>query len=155
MNEVFGSLWLFEESFGSSPPDGLKERTTRDSRMASPKILVVDDEQIIADTICEILASAGFEVAVAYDGWEAVEKAAKFKPDQLLSDVKMPHMNGVELAMAIRRMYPSTKILLFSAQVGVFNLLLDAEKQGFHFQVLAKPIHPSDLIERLKRNEKG
>lgn len=111
---------------------------------------MVDDEKLIADTISEILESAGFDVAVAYDGWEAIEKAAKFKPDQLLSDVKMRRMNGVELAIAMRKLYPATKILLFSAQAGVPELILDAQKQGFHFELLAKPLRPSDLIKRLK-----
>jgi CheY-like chemotaxis protein len=72
------------------------------------------------------------------------------KPDQLLADIRMPGMNGVDLAIAIRKMHPSTRILLFSAQAGVSELVLDAEKRGFHFELLAKPLHPSKLIKRLK-----
>jgi DNA-binding NtrC family response regulator len=59
-------------------------------------------------------------------------------------------MNGVELAKAIRKMHPSTKILLFSGQVGVSEILLDAEQQGYYFELLAKPLHPAKLIERLR-----
>jgi CheY-like chemotaxis protein len=127
------------------------QKTLRQSlKLPVPRLLVVDDHRLIADTLSEILENAGFEVAVAYDGWQAIEKAARFKPDQLLSDVVMPGMNGVELAKAIRKMHPSTKILLFSAQAGVSEILLHAEKQGYYFELLAKPLHPAKLIERLR-----
>jgi CheY-like chemotaxis protein len=150
MEVEFGSLYLFDDFSRYSSMDGSQKGTSPEYRSVRPKILIVDDERLIADTLCEILESAGFEVAVAYDGWQAIEKAARFKPDQMLTDVKMPGINGVELAMAIRKMYPSTKILLFSAQAGASEIFLDAETQGFHFELLAKPLHPSDLIKRLK-----
>lgn len=150
MELMLDSVYLFDEFAKHAPPDALQKGTSPDSRTARPKILVVDDERLIADTICQILEGAGFDVAVAYDGWEAIEKASKFKPDQLLTDVRMPRMNGVELAKTIRKMYPSTKILLFSAYVGVSEIILDAERQGFHFELLGKPLRPSELIKRLR-----
>ncbi len=123
---------------------------SKEPQRSLPKILVVDDERRIADTLGEILELAGFHVAIAYDGWEALERAARFHPDYLLSDVLMPQMNGVELAIAIRKTYPSAKILLFSGQAGISEILLDGQKQGFEFELVAKPIHPSKLIELLK-----
>lgn len=114
------------------------------------KVLVVDDQRLIADTISEILEGAGFQVMVAYDGWTALEAARRFHPDYLLSDVLMPRMNGVELAIAIRKMLPAAKVLLFSGQAGISNALLEGQKQGFEFELIAKPIHPLKLIERLK-----
>jgi CheY-like chemotaxis protein len=121
-----------------------------ESQRLFPKILVVDDERRIADTLSEILELAGFHVTVAYDGWEALERAAQLHPDYLLSDVLMPHMNGVELAIAIRKIYPAAKILLFSGQAGISEILREGQKRGFDFELLAKPIHPRNLIERLK-----
>lgn len=115
-----------------------------------PKVLVVDDERLVADTISEILDGAGFGVLTAYDGWTGLEAAARFQPDYLLSDVLMPRMNGVELAIAIRKMYPAVRILLFSGQAGISEVLLHGQKQGFEFELIAKPIHPLKLIERLK-----
>jgi CheY-like chemotaxis protein len=147
---VLGSVYLFDDSGRYSPPNEFAQETSPASNTARTKILVVDDQRLIADTLSEILENAGFEVAVAYDGWQAIEKAARFKPEQLLCDVVMPRMNGVELAKAIRKMHPSTKILLFSAQVGVSEILLDAEKKGYYFELLAKPLHPEKLIERLR-----
>lgn len=147
---VLGSVYLFDHRGRYSPPNEFAKDSSPESETARTKILVVDDQRLIADTLSEILDNAGFDVDVAYDGWQAIEKAARFKPDQLLSDVVMPGMNGVELAKAIRKMYPSTKVFLFSAQAGVSELLLDAENQGYYFELLPKPLHPAKLIERLR-----
>jgi DNA-binding NtrC family response regulator len=118
---------------------------------AQPKVLVVDDERLLADTTAAILRRAGFNAKTAYGGFEALESMSSFEPDYLLTDIMMPAMNGVELAIAITRMYPGTKILLFSGQAGIAQLLQDCKTQGFEFPMLAKPVHPSKLVEGLKR----
>ncbi|HEY6488568.1 MAG TPA: response regulator [Terracidiphilus sp.] len=115
-----------------------------------PTVLLVDDEILIVDTLTEILEGAGFSVLPAYDGRTALEKVARCGPDYLLSDVLMPKMNGVELAIAIRKMYPSTRIMLFSGQAGISDILLDGLRQGFEFELIAKPIHPLIVIEHLR-----
>ena len=125
------------------------------SQLRRLKVLVVDDEQRIAQTTADILRNAAFDVAVAYDGWEALELAAHFGPDHLLSDVVMPGMNGTELAIAVRKMYPALKVLLFTAQVGISEILGKAEKQGFTFEVIAKPIHPRKLIQRIRNQHRA
>jgi hypothetical protein len=61
-------------------------------------------------------------------------------------------MNGVELAIAVRKMHPLTRILLFSGQAGISDVLLDGQRRGFEFELIAKPIHPLKMIERLKRS---
>ena len=66
---------------------------------ARPKILVVDDERLLADTTAAILRHAGFEARIAYDGFAALEVAGAFRPDYILADIMMPAMNGVELAI--------------------------------------------------------
>ena len=120
------------------------------NQRSRPSVLVVDDEKLIVDTLAEILEGAGFEVLGAYDGWTALEKIGNLRPDYLLSDVLMPQMNGVELAIAIRKMYPATRIMLFSGQAGISEILLEGQRQGFEFELIAKPIHPLKLIEHLK-----
>lgn len=112
---------------------------------------MVDDERRVADTLTEILFSSGFEAVAAYDGWMALDAAARFHPDFLLSDVLMPRMNGVELALAIRNLYPAVKILLFSGQVGISEILESGQKRGLAFELIAKPIHPLKLIEQLTK----
>ena len=123
---------------------------SKEPKARRPRILVVDDERIIADTMAEILEGAGFQAATAYDGWNALQLAGILQPDYLLADVLMPRMNGVDLAMAIRKMYPAARILLFSGQAGIAEILRAAQSQGFQFELIAKPIHPLSLIARLK-----
>ncbi len=129
---------------------GTGQEGSTESRTSRPKILVVDDQKLIVDTIAEILQGAGFEVAVASDAWAALDIAARFHPERILTDILMPGMNGVELAIAVRKMYPSVKILLFSGQAGISEILDGAEERGYKFEVIAKPIHPGKLIQRIK-----
>jgi len=116
-----------------------------------PKVLVVDDHRLIADTLVEILAGAGYQAAAAYDGWEALELVPRFQPDWLLSDVLMPRMNGVELAITVRQSHPNMAILLFSGQAGVSEILSQGIERGYEFELIAKPVHPLKLIQRLKK----
>jgi CheY-like chemotaxis protein len=115
------------------------------------KVLVADDERMIADTLAIILSHAGFETATAYDGTEAVEKAWAWKPDLLLSDVVMPGLNGIDAAIQIRRMIPDCRVLLFSGQAGTAGMLDDARVRGHKFEILQKPVHPYELLDRLRK----
>jgi CheY-like chemotaxis protein len=147
---ISGSIHLSDE-FRRSPAElSLDGETFARSEPKRPKVLVVDDEKLIVDTIAEILQNAGFHVATAYDGWTALEAARLFHPDYLLSDVLMPRMNGVELAIAIQKMHPAARIVLFSGQAGISDILQSGQQRGLHFELIAKPIHPLKLIERLK-----
>jgi CheY-like chemotaxis protein len=138
-----------------SNPIAAQKRKAESKRLAAgkPTILVVDDQQMIADTTAEILNRFGFRAVRAYDGQSALQIAAKLKPDYLLTDVLMPLMNGVELAIAITKLLPTTKILLFSGQVGISDILREGEEKGYVFDLVAKPIHPEKLMEHLKRKK--
>lgn len=114
------------------------------------KILVVDDEKLLADTTAAILRVMGYKTKTANDGFSALEIARAYLPDYLLTDVMMPNMNGVQLAMAVARIFPATKILLFSGQAGIADMLDEGRAHGFDFPLLAKPVHPTQLIEALK-----
>ena len=147
---ISGSIHLSEE-FRLSPTElALNGEPSGRSEPSRPKVLVVDDEKLIVDTLAEILQNAGFHVAAAYDGWTALEAARLFHPDYLLSDVLMPQMNGVELAIAIQKMHPAAKIVLFSGQAGISGILQSGQQRGLQFELIAKPIHPLKLIQRLK-----
>jgi CheY-like chemotaxis protein len=119
-----------------------------------PKVLVVDDERLLADTTAAILRLAGFVVKTAYDGFGALEMTGLFHPDCLLTDIMMPAMNGVELAIAVSKMYPAMSILLISGQAGITDILEESKARGFEFPLLAKPVHPSNLVERLRKLKK-
>src|ERR1700745_1765888 len=113
MFEMGSGLTLFGKEFLGNPEDLALEADATETQPAKPRILVVDDERLIADTCAQILEGAGFDVRAAYEGWTALEIASRFRPDFLLTDVLMPRMNGVELAISINKMLPTTKILLF------------------------------------------
>lgn len=147
---ISGSIYAADEFFRNQVGSLPEENGSEEPRRSLPKVLVVDDEKRIADTLKEILEMAGFEVVAAYDGWGAIEAATRFQPDYLLSDVLMPEMNGVELAISVSKMFPAARILLFSGQAGISDILMDGHRQGFEFELIAKPIHPLKLIEHLK-----
>ena len=115
-----------------------------------PKVLVVDDEQVIADTLAKILDLNGYDASAVYTGTAAVESARSGQPDLIISDVIMPDMNGIEAAIRIRQFLPACKILLFSGQAATADLLERARAQGHEFEILAKPVHPADLLAKLK-----
>ena len=117
---------------------------------AKPKVLVADDEQVIANTLAIILNQAGFEARAVYSGEKAIESLDTFAPDMLISDVIMTGMTGIEAAIQTRQKCPNCKILLFSGQAATADLLDRARVQGHEFEILAKPVHPQDLLARLR-----
>jgi DNA-binding response OmpR family regulator len=115
-----------------------------------PRVLVVDDERVIADTLAMILNQSGFEARAVYSGEKALELAQDFKPNMLISDVIMPDLNGIDTAVRMRVLLPGIKILLFSGQAATADLLEKARTQGYEFEILAKPVHPQDLLNKLR-----
>ena len=113
-------------------------------------ILVVDDDKTLADTLALILRSKAYDVAVAYDGRHGYELAGSLHPDLVISDVVMPEMNDVEMAIKIRREFPGTRILLVSGQASTLDLLKEARDSGYEFDALTKPVHPIDLLAKVK-----
>jgi CheY-like chemotaxis protein len=120
-------------------------------RPAKPRVLVVDDERVIADTLSIILNKNGFDASAVYSGSAAVTRAQEIKPELVISDVIMDDMNGIEAAIRIRELLPRCKILLFSGQAATADLLEKARKEGHEFEILAKPVHPQDLLAKLKK----
>ncbi len=145
------SILARDESLRGQSESAWRAHDIVEPRSSRPRVLVVDDHRLIADSLVEILTNAGFEAAAAYDGREALEAASRFSPDCLLSDVLMPRMNGVELAITIRDNYPATTILLFSGQAGISEILQEGQRRGYQFELIPKPIHPLRLIERIRR----
>lgn len=112
-------------------------------------VMVVDDESSIADTLAEILSRSGYNTVAAYDGDSALETALLNPPEMLITDVVLPGMSGVELAITMRRIFPDCKIILFSGQASTADLLAAASREGHQFTLLSKPIHPADLLARI------
>jgi len=126
------------------------ERLPKTRDRAMQRVLVVDDERLIADTVAAILNANGFEAVEAYNGEDALESARRFNPDIVLSDVLMPNMSGVELGIKIRQEFPRTRIFLFSGQAATSELMRKAHDDGYCFELFPKPIHPEELLAKLR-----
>jgi DNA-binding NtrC family response regulator len=116
-----------------------------------PVVYVVDDEKVIAETLAMILNQAGFFAVAFEDPRQALAAACSPPPPNLLlSDVVMPEMSGIELAIQFHQSYPECRVLLFSGQAATSSLLEVARSKGHDFEVLAKPVHPADLLAKLR-----
>lgn len=123
---------------------------TEPRKAAKAKVLVADDEHLIADSLAMILNQSGYDARAVYSGEQAVEMAESFQPNMLISDVVMGEMTGIDAAVAVRKKLPACKILLFSGQAATAELLRDARADGYDFELLQKPVHPGDLLAKLQ-----
>lgn len=116
---------------------------------AKTKVLVVDDEAIIADTLALILNQSGFQATAAYRGRQAVRLAAQSPPDVLLIDIVMEDMTGIEAALAIGKEHPGCSILFISGH-GDAAGMMDRYAHGLQCRLLPKPVHPEELLAVLR-----
>jgi len=143
-------------SAGPEPVVRLASLTSvqRDSLQTSHKsekrVLVVDDNEVIANTLSMVLRSAGYYAVAAYSGKQALELLRSDSIDLLLSDVMMPQMTGIELAIEATRKRHVQSVLLMSGVSATADLLTNARKLGYHFEILAKPMHPDEVIDRIR-----
>jgi CheY-like chemotaxis protein len=114
-----------------------------------PKVLIADDECVIADTLVLILKQNGFEATAVYSGENAVEVARTLRPDAFISDVIMAGMSGIDAAIRIQEMLPLCKTLLLSGQTITSDLLDLARNEGYYFEIIAKPVPPEELLRWL------
>jgi DNA-binding NtrC family response regulator len=113
------------------------------------RIVVVDDEPVIADTLAIIFQRSGYDAMAFYDAASALEACADCAPDLLVSDVAMTGVSGIELAIQVRQRCPECRVLLLSGRRASFRLVEEAKRQGYHFEILEKPIHPVDLLQKV------
>lgn len=129
-----------------SPTEDPDSRTTRKRK----RVIIVDDDTLIAESLADILNGEGFEATAVFSGQDAIDWARKTKPDIVVSDVVMPEMNGIEAAKSIREFLPACRIILFSGQALTNDLLAEARAQGHTFEMLGKPVSPYALIAALR-----
>jgi DNA-binding NtrC family response regulator len=113
------------------------------------RIFVVDDERPIADTLVVILRQSGYEASAFYNAQSALEQIESLCPELVITDVVMPGMSGVEMAVLIKERHPACKILLLSGNAATLDMLKQAREKGHYFELLAKPIHPTDLLAKI------
>ena len=112
-------------------------------------VFVVDDEWIIASTLAAILEQHGYEAVFFTQPLAALEAAHLRAPHLLITDIAMPMLSGVDLAIQFRALSPTCKVVLFSGQAGTADLLRAAREQGHDFELLSKPIHPTELLKKI------
>ena len=110
------------------------------------KLLIVDDDRLIADTTALIFTHAGYDVEAVYSAEQALELIQKWPPSAAILDVLLPQMGGITLAELMRTTLPDCRIVLFSSQA-VFDDRIAAAHNDFF--VLAKPVHPSELLDSI------
>jgi DNA-binding response OmpR family regulator len=113
------------------------------------RILVIDDEKIVADTLALILKKAGYDVRAAYDGAVAMELAGVFAPECIICDVILPGMDGISVCSQITAMLPQCRVFIFSGQMETGLPVEDGRAVGHEWEILVKPIMPDELLAKM------
>lgn len=114
------------------------------------RVYIVDDEWMIAQSLAAILCNEGYHAVPFHNSGQVLVRSMEHPPEVLIADVMMPGMNGVELAVALREGGYEGRIVLFSGQSGAHELLSGARLLGYDFELLEKPVHPLQLLLRLR-----
>jgi DNA-binding NtrC family response regulator len=113
------------------------------------RVLVIDDEADIADSLTDILILHGYDAVAFHDGPSAIESARDHCPSIVVSDVIMPKLNGVDTVAAIHEFCPEVRILLLSGQALTTDIMEKARASGHEYEILPKPIHPYLLLKKI------
>jgi len=111
------------------------------------KILVIDDERMVRDTLKIILAAAGHEVLLAEDGHQGIKAFNESAPDLVITDILMPEKEGMETIRDLRQIRPNLPIIAISGggRVGNISFLKVAERFGAD-RTIAKPFEPEHIL---------
>jgi len=114
------------------------------------KILIIEDNQIVRNTVMRILQSAGYTVVTANDGVQGFDMFREERPDLVVSDIIMPQQEGIATIRQILTERPGTKIIAISGggRIGNTDFLQIARKMGA-VDALQKPFDPDDLLGRI------
>lgn len=143
------------EALRTAPSSQVREVRRRETRHSAvhrprPRVLVVDDDRVIANTLALILEQSGYAAKAAFSGEEGIAVARDFKPQTVITDVIMTGITGIETGILIRSFLPECQVWLFVGQAATRDLVQRAAHAGHVFNILDKPIHPVDLLSRLK-----
>jgi DNA-binding NtrC family response regulator len=126
-------------------------QTTRQLR-----VFVVDDHDVIASSLAMILRfQGGFHATSFTDAVEALQASRHELPDLLITDVVMPRLSGIDLAIQMLEHNRDCKVLLFSGQDASEAMLERAQASGYEFEFLRKPVHPATLLSSIQRVIEG
>jgi DNA-binding NtrC family response regulator len=112
------------------------------------RILIVDDERGVRESLAAVFTQSGYATKTASSAESAIEVVAEWEPQLAILDVDLPKMNGIDLAIALKRGHPACRVLLFSGHPHTLDLLAEANTQGHIFEILAKPAHPTVMLDK-------
>ena len=111
------------------------------------RVLIVDDERTVADTLGLIFAKNGFETRTAYSASEAMQCAGTFDPELMLCDLQMPEKDGVELICEMDGAHPRCRILVLTGAYSSMTRVLErASALRRKLPILSKPCLPEDVL---------
>lgn len=124
------------------------------------RVIVVDDEKVIADSLVRVLQTHRIHACAAYDGLQAVAMADAFRPHAVISDVVLPGLDGAGVASYLAQHHPACRVLLFSGYFGIESSMEYHPHLTYPLNVLQKPIPPQQMLDfvdscasqRLSRN---
>jgi DNA-binding response OmpR family regulator len=112
-----------------------------------PRVLVVDDDRLVADTLALVFDKSGFEARAAYSADEGLACAREFEPHLLLCDVTMPDRDGLTLLSDISKEQPSCKIIMLTGFYSNLKSVREhANKLARPVGILTKPCQPTELL---------
>jgi two-component system response regulator YesN len=118
-----------------------------------PKVFVIDDQRLTADTLTAILNQNGYDAVAFYSGEEALDSMIRAAPAIVMSDIRMHRMDGIQTALRIRTLHPKCRVILFSAASVTEIEQERIEESGFEF--LWRPLHPTQVLHHLQGGTSG
>jgi CheY-like chemotaxis protein len=110
------------------------------------KVLVVDDNRLLAATIQEVLENDGNEVVSANDGVDGYSAYLAFRPDLVITDIQMPRKSGLDMMWHIRIHNPKIKTIYMSADMNTYRSLIKEEKKQYPVSFFEKPFSLESLV---------
>jgi len=114
------------------------------------KILIVEDDELMIKILQFVLKKEGYQITIAKDGLNAIERIPVIEPDMVLTDVMLPYKSGLEVINFIKEKYPALPVIVLSALGEEERTVVEAFKLGAD-DFVAKPFNPNELILRVKR----
>jgi DNA-binding NtrC family response regulator len=114
--------------------------------LGEKRVLIVDDEVVIADSLARVFSVNGYDSKAAYSVEGAIQAVSEWTPRLAIIDVRLREINGVDFAVQLREKFPCCEVALFTGLSDLSDLLERTKDAGHAFEVISKPIHPKDIL---------
>ena len=119
-------------------------------RRSPPLIFIVDDEAVVAQTLSIILRTERYNAVWFNDPFAVLTLGQTKRPELVISGAMMPNLSGIEVAVRITEDVLGSQVLLIFGQPQTEEQLRVAQNRGYSFDLQAKPIHPAELLSRVR-----